>query len=139
MKASIAEAKTAISEAKARQDEAAKEVKKIEKDMSEFSNNKDSKLAELQKSLETLKRSLTKDSTAIKPLQQDAREAKLEMEQCSGDLGTAKETLEEVDSSLQVQREEIATLEADQNRVKVSVPHNDHIVSILISPSHPTT
>jgi structural maintenance of chromosome 2 len=121
MKASISEAKIVISEAKARQEEAAKEVKKIEKDMSEFSDNKDSKLAQLQKSLETLKKTLTKDSAAVKPLQQEAREAKLELEQCSGDLITANENLEEVDSTLRAQQAEITTIEADQVRVKVSV------------------
>lgn len=114
------EAKKTIDEAKERQDEAASDVKKIEKDMNEFSNNKDSKLAELQKSLEKLKKSLAKDSAEIKPLQQEAREAKLDMEQCGGDLGTAKENLGECDGTLQAQQEEIATLQAEQTQVKVS-------------------
>jgi len=87
--------------------------------MSEFSNNKDSKLAELQKSLEKLKKSLSKDSAEIKPFQQEARDTKLDMEQCGGDLRTAKENLEECDGTLQAQQEEIATLQAEQTQVKV--------------------
>jgi len=87
--------------------------------MSEFSNNKDSKLAELQKSLEKLKKSLSKDSAEIKPFQQEARDTKLDMEQCGGDLGTAKENLEECDGTLQAHQEEIATLQAEQTQVKV--------------------
>jgi len=120
MRASILECKSAIAEAKGRQDIAAHDVKTIEKDMDEFSNNKDSKLAELQKSLEKLKKSLVKDSAAIKPLQQEARDAKLDAEQCGGDLATAKESLEEIDSTLQAQQEEVVTLQAEQSRTKVS-------------------
>jgi len=120
MRATILECKTAITEAKGRQEAAAHDVKTIEKDMDEFSNNKDSKLAELQKSLEKLKKSLVKDSSAIKPLQQEARDAKLDAEQCGGDLATAKESLEEIDSTLQAQQEEVVSLQAEQNRTKVS-------------------
>ena len=120
MRANILGCKTAIAEAKGRQETAAHDVKTIEKDMDEFSNNKDSKLAELQKSLEKLKKSLVKDSAAIKPLQQEARDAKLDAEQCGGDLATAKESLEEIDSTLQAQQEEVVALQAEQNRTKVS-------------------
>lgn len=131
MRASILECKTAIAEAKSRQEIAAHDVKTIEKDMDEFSNNKDSKLAELQKSLEKLKKSLVKDSAAIKPLQQEARDAKLDAEQCGGDLATAKESLEEIDSTLQSQQEEVVTLQAEQNRTKVSGSKFSESASIL--------
>jgi len=120
MRVTILECKKAIAEAKSRQEAAAHDVKTIEKDMNEFSKNKDSKLAELQKALEKLKKSLVKDSAAIKPLQQEARDAKLDVEQCGGDLATAKESLEEIDSALQAQQEEVVTLQAEQNRTKVS-------------------
>lgn len=66
MKQSILQLKEDVKSAKARQDEANKDVKRIERDMSEFNNNKDSKLAELQSSLEKLKKALTKNSAAIK-------------------------------------------------------------------------
>ncbi|KAK4995780.1 Structural maintenance of chromosomes protein 2, partial [Elasticomyces elasticus] len=71
MKANIAQLREDISDAKKRHDEASRDIKRIEKDMSEFSNNKDSKLDELQKSLDKLKKALTKNSAAIKPLQQE--------------------------------------------------------------------
>ncbi|KAK4999673.1 hypothetical protein LTR28_013305, partial [Elasticomyces elasticus] len=71
MKANIAQLREDISDAKKRHDEASRDIKRIEKDMSEFSNNKDSKLDDLQKSLDKLKKALTKNSAAIKPLQQE--------------------------------------------------------------------
>lgn len=119
MKKAIAQSKQDITDAKARQDEAAKEVKRIEKDMKEFSSNKDSKLAELQQAVEKLRSVLQKSSIAIKPLQQEMRDANLESEQCGGDLSGAKESLEEAEGTLKAQNEEIASLGSEQDRVKV--------------------
>ena len=48
MKESIIQLKKDIVEAKARQDEATKDTKRIERDMKDFDSNKDGKLAELQ-------------------------------------------------------------------------------------------
>jgi structural maintenance of chromosome 2 len=48
MKDTIVELKQAIKDAAARQDQAKQDVKRIEKDMNEFKNNKDSKLQQLQ-------------------------------------------------------------------------------------------
>ena len=119
MKEEITQLKKQISEAKLRCDEASKEVKRIEKDMAEFSKNKDSKLAELQKDLEKLKKALTKNSTAIKPLQQEVRDAMLESEQCGSDLAAAQEQLQDAEVTLKAQQDEINSLATEQTRVKV--------------------
>ncbi|EON66114.1 hypothetical protein W97_05357 [Coniosporium apollinis CBS 100218] len=118
MRANIAQLKEDVKTAKTRQDEASKDVKRIERDMSEFSSNKDGKLAELQTSLEKLKRTLSKNSASIKPLQQDMRDAMLESEQCGADLAAAKEQLQDADTTLKAQQEEIDSLMAEQTRVK---------------------
>ncbi|KAJ9635893.1 Structural maintenance of chromosomes protein 2 [Coniosporium tulheliwenetii] len=118
MKANIAQLKEDAKNAKTRQDEASKDVKRIERDMSEFSNNKDGKLAELQASLDKLKKALSKNSASIKPLQQEMRDAMLESEQCGADLAAAKEQLQDADTTLKAQQEEIDSLVADQARVK---------------------
>jgi len=119
MKEEITQLKKQISEAKLRCDDASKEVKRIEKDMAEFSKNKDSKLAELQKDLEKLKKALTKNSTAIKPLQQEVRDAMLESEQCGSDLAAAQEQLQDAEVTLKAQQDEINSLATEQTRVKV--------------------
>ena len=119
MKQSIAQLKEDIKAAKSRQDEASKDVKRIERDMSEFNNNKDSKLAELQSSLEKLKKALSKNNASIKPLQSEMREAMVESEQCGSDLAAAQEQLEEVQVTLTSQQEEVDALLAEQARVKV--------------------
>lgn len=118
MKQNIAQLKEDVKTAKARQDEANKDVKRIERDMSEFNSNKGSKLAELQTALEKLKKALSKNNASIKPLQAEMREAMVESEQCGSDLAAAQEQLEEADTNLKAQQEELDELLAEQARVK---------------------
>ncbi|EKG10061.1 RecF/RecN/SMC [Macrophomina phaseolina MS6] len=118
MKATVTQLKQDITDAKTRQDEASKEVKRIERDMNEFSKNKDSKLAELQKSLDQLKKALAKNNASIKPLQQEMRDAMLESEQCGSDLSAAQEQLQDSQMTLSAQQEEIDALIREQAAAK---------------------
>ena len=119
MKANIEQLKKDISDAKTRQSEASKDIKRIEKDMSEFNDNKDSKLAELQSSLDSLKKSLAKNSNSVKTLQKELQNSRLELEQVGGDLSAAEEQSAEADSTLKAQMEEIQSLKREQARIKV--------------------
>ncbi len=123
MKHNIVELKEAIQGAKSRQIEASKEVQRIERDMKEFSSNKDGKLVELQTSLETLKKSLGKSSASVKLMQKELQGARLESEQAGGDLAAGQEQLVEVDLTLKTQQEEIEGLMQEQVRAKVKVLH----------------
>ncbi|KAL1296978.1 hypothetical protein AAFC00_004577 [Neodothiora populina] len=118
MKTQITELKASIVSAKTRQDESAKEVKRIEKDMADFNNNKDSKLTELQSSLNALKKTLAKNSAAIKPLQQEVRDAMLEAEQCGSDLSAAQESLQDALVNLKTAREEMQAMESEWSTVR---------------------
>lgn len=119
MKANIEQLKKDIADAKARQTEASKDIKRIEKDMSEFSNNKDSKLAELQASLEKLKKGLSKNSASVKELQKELQTSRLDSEQVGSDLSAAEEQLAESDNTLKAQVEEIDCMKREQARLKV--------------------
>jgi structural maintenance of chromosome 2 len=121
MKQNIAQLKEDAKAAKARQDEANKDIKRIERDMSEFNNNKDSKLAELKSSLDKLKKALAKNNASIKPLQSEVREAMVESEQCGSDLAAAQEQLEDAQTTLKSQKEDIDGLLAEQTKAKVRV------------------
>ena len=120
MKANIEQLKKDIAGAKSRHAEATKDIKRIEKDMNDFNNNKDSKLAELESSLEKLRKSQIKNSTAVKLLQKDLQEARLEQEQAGGDLSAAQEQLEEAEAALKAQNEEMESLQKEQDGLKVS-------------------
>ncbi|KAL5113844.1 Structural maintenance of chromosomes protein 2 [Pleosporales sp. CAS-2024a] len=117
-KQTILRLKDEIKTAKARQDEANQDIKRIERDMSEFNSNKGSKLAELQSALEKLKKTLSKNNSTIKPLQVEMREAMVESEQCGADLATAQEQLEEAETTLSSQQQELDELLAEQARIK---------------------
>lgn len=118
MKKTILDLKEEVKNAKAKQDEASKDVKRIERDMNDFNNNKDSKLAELKSSLEKLKKALNKNNASIKPLQSEMREAMVESEQCGADLAAAQEQLQDVQTTLKTQQEEIDALIAEQAKAK---------------------
>ncbi|OXV08340.1 hypothetical protein Egran_03897 [Elaphomyces granulatus] len=117
-KASIEQLRKDIADAKARQAEASKDIKRIEKDMSEFNNNKDSKLAELQSSLDALKKGLNKNSISVKTLQKELQASRLESEQAGSDLSAAEEQLAEADVTLKSQMEEVESLKREQTRIK---------------------
>ena len=121
MKATIVQLKTDLLEAKKRQDEANKDVKRIEKDMKDFNSNKDGKLVELQNSLDALRKALTKNSASVKVLQKELQGARLDSEQVGGDLAAAQEQLQEVGQTLKAQEEEIAALISEQSQVKVCI------------------
>ncbi|KAJ6077417.1 uncharacterized protein N7446_000353 [Penicillium canescens] len=118
MRANIEQLKKDIADAKVRQAEASKDIKRIEKDMSEFSDNKDSKLAELEASLAKLKKSLAKNSISVKELQKELQTTRLDSEQVGSDLSAAEEQLVESDNTLKAQLEEIESQTREQIRLK---------------------
>lgn len=120
MKQNIEQLKKDITDAKTRHAEASKDIKRIEKDMKEFDNNKDSKLAELQSSLDGLKKNLNKNSISVKTLQKELQVSRLESEQAASDLSAAEEQLTEAESTMKAQQEEIESLKREQANIKVS-------------------
>ncbi|KAF6224815.1 hypothetical protein HO133_010009 [Letharia lupina] len=118
MKSNIEQLKKDMAEAKARQAEASTDIKRIEKDMKDFDNNKDDKLAELQSSLDTLRKKQTKNSVSVKTLQKELQSGRLEAEQAGADLGAAQDQLAEMDATLQAQDVEIQALHKEQAQVK---------------------
>jgi structural maintenance of chromosome 2 len=120
MKETIEQLKNDIADAKTRHSEALKDIKRIEKDMKEFDSNKDSKLAELQSSLDSLKKGFSKNSIAVKTLQKELQASRLEAEQAGSDLSAAEEQLAEADVAMKAQDEEMAALKKEQANLKVS-------------------
>ncbi|KAK3318480.1 SMC2-like protein [Apodospora peruviana] len=118
MNETIAQLKESVVGAKQRQAEASADVKRIEKDMKDFDNNKDAKLVELQASLDKLRASLSKMVTSNKTLQKELQGAQLDSEQVSADLASAREQLQEIDLAIKAQQEEIADLARQQKELK---------------------
>lgn len=118
MRVSIQQLKQDIVGAKSRQDQAKADAKRVENDMIEFKNNKGGKLAELQTSVADLKQRVAKQSQEMKAMQKEFQTAQLETEQTGGDLAAAQEQLEEADTALKAQQEEVTELKREQAKVK---------------------
>ena len=118
MKENIKQAQADIIDARNRQQEANTEAKRIEKDMNEFKDNKDEKLAELQKSLENLRKEVATQSQAHKKMREDFQVAQIESEQAGSDLSAAQESLEEVNATIQAQDAEIAELSEEHATIQ---------------------
>lgn len=120
MKVSIEQLKKDMAGARVRQAEASQDIKRIEKDIKDFDNNKDDKLAELQSSLDALRKKQTKNFLSVKTLQKELLSGRLEAEQAGADLSAAQDQLAEVDATLQAQDAEVQALQKEQAQVKVS-------------------
>ena len=118
MKTTIVQLKESVVEAKKRHAEASADVKRIEKDMKDFDDNKDAKLVELQASVDKLRASVEKMSASTKTLQKEVQNAQLDSEQVGGDLASAREQLQETDLALKAQHEELEDLARQQSKVK---------------------
>lgn len=121
MRDMVAQLKNDLAEAKTRQDEANRDIQRIEKDMKDFNSNKDGKLIELQTSLDSLRGTLAKSTLFVKGLQKELQGARLDSEQVGGDLATAQEQLYESEMMLKVQHEELAQLVSEQRHAKVRI------------------
>ena len=129
MKATIDQLKGDMNEAKVRQTEASKDIKRIEKDMKEFDSNKDDKLAELQSSINAVRKTQIKNSVSVKTLQKDLQSSRLEAEQAGADLSAAQDQLAEAEATLKAQEAEIQDLQKEQARIKVRLIHISQVVA----------
>ncbi|KAL8298514.1 hypothetical protein RB597_006696 [Gaeumannomyces tritici] len=118
MKAQIVQLKQDAAEAKQKQVDANADIKRIEKDMNDFDNNKDAKLVELQASLDKLRATLGANSASVKALQKELQSVQLDSEQVGGDLAAAREQLQEIDLAISAQSDEIAELAKQQAALK---------------------
>jgi structural maintenance of chromosome 2 len=118
MKETVAALKANIQEAKQRQSVAEADVKRIEKDMKDFSTNKTGKLDQLQKEVEKLKKSLSKAQGSIKPLQQEMRDVGVDSEQTG--LTAAQEELQDTKTTLDGHTHEMQGLESEQKTAQDS-------------------
>ncbi|OAA81520.1 nuclear condensin complex subunit Smc2 [Akanthomyces lecanii RCEF 1005] len=118
MKTTIAELQESIIEAKTRQAEANVDVKRIEKDMKDFDNNKDGKLIELQKSVDTLRADLQKNTGAVKALQKRLQGAQLDLEQVNTDLTASRDQLQELGFNIKTQENDMQDVTKQQDELR---------------------
>ncbi|KAL7424509.1 Structural maintenance of chromosomes protein 2 [Cryptotrichosporon argae] len=98
-RATLAELKTVVEGAKDRQKAAQAECKRLEKEMADFKDNKDSKLKEIKADISIRKKELQKQATQVKLKQKEAQTAELELQQMESDLEAAIQEIDEAQAA----------------------------------------
>ncbi|KAI9833550.1 MAG: Structural maintenance of chromosomes protein 2 [Phylliscum demangeonii] len=118
MKTTIVQLTADIDTAQARHAAASQDVARVERDMRDFDQNKDHKLAELQATVAAANASLSQQAASVATLQKDAQAVLLDAEQCGADLAAAQEQLHDSEVTRTAQQAEMDGLRQEQARVK---------------------
>ncbi|TXT15793.1 hypothetical protein VHUM_00296 [Vanrija humicola] len=107
---SLVELKEVVSEAKEKQKIAAADCKRLEKEMDDFKNNKDSKLKEIKADIANKKKELGKQTTQVKLRQKEVQTVELELQQLEADVEAAKAEITEAVSAHSKSQAELKAL-----------------------------
>ncbi|KAK1922323.1 RecF/RecN/SMC [Papiliotrema laurentii] len=95
----LAELKEVINQAKEKQKAAAADCKRLEREMDDFKNNKDSKLKEIKADIANKKKDLGKKTLQVKTRQKEVQTAELELQQLEGDLEAAQKEVKDAEKA----------------------------------------
>ncbi|PIL32520.1 hypothetical protein GSI_05223 [Ganoderma sinense ZZ0214-1] len=113
MKKTIADLQAAIQTAQEKQKEAKAEIKKLEKDMADFKNNKEGKIDELKKEVTKQKAELQKHNVLVKTQQREVQTASLEFDQLGSDITLAETQIEEARAAVEKLHHELDKLKGE--------------------------
>ncbi|WVQ83720.1 hypothetical protein IAT38_005864 [Cryptococcus sp. DSM 104549] len=117
----LTELKEVINQAKEKQKAASADCKRLEKEMADFKNNKDSKLNEIKADIASKKKELGKQTTQVKLRQKAVQTAELELQQLESDLESAKAEVEEA-----LAAQEKSKAEHRELQTSLKEQQNDH-------------
>ncbi|KAJ8474142.1 hypothetical protein ONZ51_g7411 [Trametes cubensis] len=112
-KKTIADLRAAIDAAKEKQKTAREEIKKLEKDMDDFKNNKEGKIDELKANVSKQKAALQKHSVVVKTQHRELQTAVLELEQMEKDIASVGAHIEEARAGVKKLQKELGKLQAE--------------------------
>lgn len=106
----MTELKAVVEQAKEKQKTASADVKRLEKEMDDFKNNKDSKLKEIKADIANKKKELAKQTTQVKLRQKEVQTAELEIQQLESDIEAARAEVKEAIAAHAKSKAELAEL-----------------------------
>ncbi|KAG8682903.1 Structural maintenance of chromosomes protein 2, partial [Ceratobasidium sp. 394] len=120
LKRSMTQLEATIASAKERRKEAEAEAAKLEKDMAEFGQNKESKLKELKADIVKKRSDVAKKSAKFKELQKEHQVAQMELEQTEADIVKAEEEVAAAQAAVVDSEKQTKELKAKQEKVEVA-------------------
>ncbi|KAI0776981.1 condensin complex subunit SMC2 [Trametes elegans] len=114
----IAALRADIDTAKEKERAAKGEIKKLEKDMDDFKNNKEGKIDELKADVAKQKSALQKHSVVVKTQHRDLQTATLELEQIEKDIATAEADIEEARAGVKKLHKELGRQQAEVKSIE---------------------
>ncbi|KAI0641717.1 condensin complex subunit SMC2 [Trametes meyenii] len=105
--------RVAIDAAKEKQKIANEDIKRLQKDMDDFKNNKEGKIDELKADVAKQKAALQKHSVVVKTQHRDLQTALLELEQFENDITAAEAHIQEARAGVKKLQKELAKLQAE--------------------------
>ncbi|KIP05073.1 hypothetical protein PHLGIDRAFT_129125 [Phlebiopsis gigantea 11061_1 CR5-6] len=119
-KRNITNLRDAVETAKQNQKQAGDDIRKLERDMDEFKNNKDGKIEELKEDIRKQKAAQQKHAVGVKTQYKDFQTATLELAQLEADLENDKQTVKDNKGVVEKLQKELAQLEAKYKGEEVS-------------------
>ncbi|KAI7954759.1 hypothetical protein MJO28_005159 [Puccinia striiformis f. sp. tritici] len=107
-----------IANSKQKQNAAEAECKRLQKEMDDFKNNKDSKLKQIKADISQKKANMSKTSSTVKAMQREVQGVEMEIEQLASDVSTAKKEVEEATEAVEAAKLEHEALKAKLKEVK---------------------
>nr|ODN92186.1 nuclear condensin complex protein [Cryptococcus depauperatus CBS 7855] len=116
--------KAIVDQTKEKKQQAAADCERLEKEMADFRQNKDSKLGEIKADIASKRKELGKKTTAVKTRQKSAQTVEIEIQQLKSDIESARSEVEEAITTQQKTEVEYRALhdklEAIQSDLKVA-------------------
>ncbi|CAG8682841.1 13852_t:CDS:10, partial [Acaulospora morrowiae] len=117
IKAQINEQESIIKNSNEKHRAAKLECQRIEREMNEFKNNRDSKLKDIEKSVSKGKNELTKNNQVVINMQRQVQISQLEIKQLEEDLKSSSTEIENSDSVIRQLTETDQTMDAELNQI----------------------
>lgn len=122
IKSTLAELNKTIATCKEKQKAADAECKRLQKEMDDFKNNRDSKLKEIKADITKKKANVSKTASTVKAMQRDVQGIDAELDQMQIDITAAKKEAEEASVAVENVKQELEDL-----KIKLKKTKEEHV------------